>query len=97
MKPDDETYLVREGEGCFLFRRNLLNRAARTLEVRRAGNKYEVIAAWLLEGLANISYESHRANIDEVSGKHCKLRVVARTHCIILMNHEPYKPVTEAR
>lgn len=43
----DETYLVPEGNGRFLFRRGLLKGAARTFEVRSAGNKYEVIAAWL--------------------------------------------------
>ena len=49
---DEETYLVPAGYGCFSFRQGLLNRAARAYEVQSAGNKYEVIAAWLLEGLA---------------------------------------------
>ena len=49
---DEETYLAPAGYGRFSFQRGLLHRAARTYEVRSAGNKYEVIAAWLLEGLA---------------------------------------------
>ena len=52
IEADEETYLVTAGYGCFSFQRGLLHRAARTYEVRSAGNKYEVIAAWLLEGLA---------------------------------------------
>ena len=49
---EDETYLVPAGYGCFSFQRGLLHRAARTYQIRSAGNKYEIIAAWLLEGLA---------------------------------------------
>ena len=49
---DEETYLAPAGYGCFSFQRGLLHRAARTYQIRSAGNKYEIISAWLLEGLA---------------------------------------------
>lgn len=48
---EEDTYLVPIGHGCFSFQRGL-HRAARTYQIRSESNKYAIISAWLLEGLA---------------------------------------------
>ena len=70
----DETYLVPAGYGCFSFQRGLLHRAARTYEIRSAGNKYEIISAWLLEGLA-VTISREKWNILSLNRK-CATRLL---------------------